>query len=93
MRTIWCSCASITPASKPSSSWAAISSSVTLAPGALPLTPSSFSTATVEPDSSITNGFVAVEIHSIGRATMRATGSGYIWPSRFGTSSPKTIVA
>ena len=39
-----------------------------------------------------TNGRVTFDRTSIGRATTRATASGYIWPIRFGTSSPKTIV-
>ena len=43
-------------------------------------------------DSSHTNGRVALDSHSIGRATWRASVSGNIWPSRLGTSSPKMMV-
>ena len=91
MRTIWCSCFSITPASRPSSRLAAISSSVTLRSGA-PRTPSSLRTASVHPESNLTNGRVMTESHSIGRDTSRAIVSGYCRPRRLGTSSPKTML-
>ena len=38
------------------------------------------------------NGRVSSERKSIGRATTRATASGYIRPNRLGTSSPKMMV-
>ena len=55
--------------------------------------PSRRSTASVHRLSSATSGRVAVESQFIGRATRRATVSGYIWPRRLGTSSPKTMVS
>ena len=91
LRTIWCSCASMTPASTPSSRLAAISSSVTLRDGP-PRMPSSRRTASVLAPSSQTKGRVAVDRKFIGRATSRAIVSGNIWPSRLGTSSPKMMV-
>ncbi len=91
LRTIWCSCASMTPASTPSSSCAAISSSVTERP-AVSRMPIRRSTAPVHAPSSATKGRVASDSPFIGGATSRATVSGYIWPSRLGTSSPKMIV-
>ena len=91
LRTIWCSWASITPASTPSSRLAAISSSVTLRDGP-PRMPSTRSTASVLAPSSQTKGRVAVDSQFIGRATSRAMVSGYIWPRRLGTSSPKMMV-
>ena len=91
LRTIWCSWASMTPASRPSSRLAAISSSVTLRSGP-PRTPNSRSVASVHHESSLTNGRAISDSHSIGRATRRATVSGYIRPSRLGTSSPKMMV-
>jgi len=42
---------------------------------------------------SATSGRVAVDSTFIGRATRRATVSGYIWPRRLGTSSPKMMVS
>ncbi len=91
LRTIWCSCASMTPASRPSSRLAAISSSVTRRDGP-PRMPNSLSVASVAHDSTLTNGRAASESHSIGVATVRATVSGKSWPSRLGTSSPKMMV-
>ena len=91
LRTIWCSCASITPASRPSSRLAAISSSVTLRFGPS-LMPSRLSTVWVDQDRSRTKGRAMKDSHSIGGATRRATDSGYIWPRRLGTSSPKMMV-
>ncbi len=91
LRTIWCSCASMTPASSPSSRLAAISSSVTLRDGP-PRMPNSPRVASVDHDSTLTKGRAASEIHSIGVATLRATVSGNSWPRRLGTSSPKMIV-
>ena len=91
LRTIWCSCASMTPASRPSSRLAAISSSVTLRPTP-PRMPSSCSVASVTPDSNITSGRVIIASTAIGRATRRATVSGCVWPRRLGTSSPKMMV-
>ncbi len=67
----------MTPASRPSSRLAAISSSVTLREGACRM-PSSRSVASVLADSSQTKGRVAVDSHSMGVATRRATVSGYI---------------
>ena len=43
-------------------------------------------------DSSRTKGRAARLSSAIGRATSRATVSGYIWPMRLGTSSPNTMV-
>ena len=40
-----------------------------------------------------TSGRVAVDSRFIGRDTRRATFSGYIWPRRLGTSSPKMMVS
>jgi len=54
--------------------------------------PSSRSTVSVLAPSSHTNGRAAADIQFIGRATSRASTSGYIWPSRLGTSSPKMMV-
>ena len=54
--------------------------------------PNSRSVPSVHHDSNLTNGRVISESHSIGRATRRATFSGYISPKRFGTSSPKMMV-
>ena len=48
--------------------------------------------ASVLADSSLTKGLAAKHSAFIGRATSRATASGYIWPTRLGTSSPKMIV-
>ena len=92
LRTIWCSCASITPASTPSSRLAAISSSVTLRDGAAADAQQAQHGLGAGADSSQTNGRVAVDSQFIGRATSRATVSGYIWPRRLGTSSPKMMV-
>ena len=91
LRTIWCSCASITPASTPSSRLAAISSSVTLRT-ARPCRPSSLRMPSVLAPSSLTKGRVAADSQFIGAATRRATVSGNICPMRLGTSSPKMIV-
>ena len=75
LRTMVCSCDSITPALVPSASMAWISSSVTAL--ALPsLTPSRRSSARVDTDSRITNGLVALDSQSMGRATRRASDSG-----------------
>jgi hypothetical protein len=75
LRTMVCSCDSITPAVVPSASMAWISSSVT----ALPLfsfTPSRRSNARVEVDSSSTKGLVAMASQLMGRATRRARSRG-----------------
>ena len=73
--TIWCSCASITPASTPSSRLAAISSSVT-ARSPLLSTRSSLRTAWVLNDSRRTKGLAPLATHIMGRDTRRATVSG-----------------
>ena len=91
LRTIWCSCSSITPASTLSSRLAASSSSVTVRLGP-PRTPISRKVASVHHDSSLTKGRAISESHSIGCAASRATVSGYICPIRLGTNSPKMIV-
>ena len=54
--------------------------------------PSSRSVAWVQAVNNQTNGRTAEDSRSIGRATSTATRSGYIWPSRLGTSSPKMMV-
>ena len=54
--------------------------------------PISFRVASVHHESSFTNGRATTERNSIGRATRRAIVSGYIRPSRLGTSSPKTML-
>ena len=51
-----------------------------------------FSTAAVEPESSLTNGPAALASQTMGRDTQRDTTSGYNWPMRLGTSSPKMMV-
>ena len=50
------------------------------------------SVASVHHERSLTNGRAPIESHSIGRATTRATDSGYIRPMRLGTSSPKMML-
>ena len=90
LRTMACSCSSITPALVPSASIAWISSSVTGCEW-FSRAPSRRSSARVDSESSRTNGFVAIASHSIGRATSRASASGWLWPSRLGTSSPTTM--
>ena len=90
LRTMVCSCDSITPALVPSSSMAWISSSVTAAP-LLSLMPSRRSSALVETDSSSTKGLVAMASALMGRAMKRASISGLDWPMRLGTSSPTTM--
>ncbi len=75
LRTIWCSCSSIRPASTPSSRLALISSSVTCCT-ALASTRSSFSTPWVVCDSSQTKGRAALATKAMGRDTQRATASG-----------------
>ena len=75
LRTMVCSCDSITPAVVPSTSMAWISSSVTGLP-LVSFTPSKRSSVRVEPDSSSTNGLVATASRLMGRATNRANVSG-----------------
>jgi histone H3/H4 len=81
----------MTPASTPSSRLAEISSSVTER-AALASMRSSFSVVAVAPASSQTKGLAALASPRMGRDTKRATGSGYSWPMRLGTSSPKMMV-
>ena len=50
------------------------------------------STPSVHRLSRATKGRVAVDNQFMGRATRRASDSGYICPSRLGTSSPKMMV-
>ena len=69
----------------------AISSSVTLRTGSTG-TPISCKVPSVQNDSARTNGRAPIDSHSMGRATTRATRSGYICPMRLGTNSPKIIV-
>ena len=90
LRTMVCSCDSITPAVVPSTSMAWISSSVTGLP-LVSFTPSRRSRVRVDVDSSSTNGLVASARKLMGRATRRANVSGYDWPMRLGTSSPTTM--
>ena len=90
MRTIACSCDSITPAVVPSTSMAWISSSVTGLP-LVSFTPSMRSRVRVDTDRSTTKGLVAIASQLIGRATRRAKVSGYDCPMRLGTSSPTTM--
>ena len=89
--TICRSCASITPASRPSSRLADISASV-MARALLVLMRSSLSTPWVHMVSSLTNGLATLASHVMGRAITRATASGYSSPMRLGTSSPKISV-
>ena len=91
LRTIWCSCSSMMPASTPSSRLALISSSVTCC-WALVLMRSSLSTHCVVCVSSHTKGLAALATKVMGRDTPRATASGYSCPMRLGTSSPNTMV-
>ncbi|MNV61282.1 hypothetical protein D3C71_1537850 [compost metagenome] len=90
LRTMVCSCDSITPAVVPSTSMAWISSSVTGLP-LVSFTPIRRSKVRVEVDSSSTNGLVATARKLMGRATSRAKVSGYDCPMRLGTSSPTTM--
>ena len=75
LRTMVCSCDSITPAEVPSTSMAWISSSVTGVP-LVSFTPTRRNKARVEADNKITKGFVASARKLMGRATRRAKVSG-----------------
>ena len=75
LRTIWCSCSSMMPASTPSSRLALISSSVTCCTALVSMR-SSLSTHCVVCVSSHTKGLAAWATKAIGGDTQRATASG-----------------
>ena len=89
--TIWCSCASITPASTPSTKLALISSSVTVRKPRVSIC-SHFNITLVLPDKKNTTGFAIVASANIKGAVKRATDSGNNCPIRLGTNSPNKIV-
>ena len=89
--TMRCSPASIKPASTPSTKLALISSSVTVWLRCTS-TCNKRNTAVVLAESSCTKGLASVAKASINGAVTRATVSGYSWPMRLGTNSPKTMV-